>query len=397
MMGFFFSDEVRRNPYPWYEQVRSASPVLRDPDSDTWMLFDYASVRRAMDDHESFSSRVTHPGGRAPEWLVFLDPPRHTQLRAIVGRAFTPRAIAALEPRIRELSRELLDRAAQRGEVDLVAEYSGPLPAMVIAEMMGIPLADRPRFMRWSQAIVNLGYAIMGGEEGARAAREYVAVREEMTSYLMALIGERRLSPRDDLLTRLVQGEVDGEGLSDADILGFFQLLLSAATETTTNLIDNAVISFAENPDQLARLRESPGLMASAIEEVVRYRSPGQIMFRQSTRDVTLHGQTIPANRFVLVMIGSANRDAAQFASPDRFDIGRNPNPHIAFGHGIHFCLGAALARLEAKVALSDLLLGPVELELVRGEPWEPRQALHVHGPASLNVRLRSGTTAGVR
>ena len=394
MMGFFFSDEVRRNPYPWYEQVRSASPVLRDPQTDTWMLFDYDSVRRAMDDHETFSSRVTHPGGRAPEWLVFLDPPRHTALRAVVGRAFTPRAIGALEPRIRELSRTLLAGAVERRELDLVAEYSGPLPTMVIAEMMGIPLADRPRFMQWSQAIVNLSSAIMGGEEGARAGREYVAMRDEMTSYLTALIAERRAVARDDLLTRLVQGEVDGDGLSDADILGFFQLLLSAATETTTNLIDNAIISFAEHPDQLARLREAPHLMTPAIEEVVRYRSPGQIMFRQTTREVTLHGQTIPANRFVLMMVGSANRDATRFAAPDRFDIRRDPNPHIAFGHGIHFCIGAALARLEAKVALSDLLLGRLELELMRDEPWEPRRALHVHGPASMHVRLRSGATA---
>jgi cytochrome P450 len=358
------------------------------------MLFDYASVRRAMDDHETFSSRVTHPGGRAPEWLVFLDPPRHTKLRAVVGRAFTPRAIGALEPRIRELSRDLLHHAAEQGSVDLVAEYSGPLPTMVIAEMMGIPLADRPRFMTWSQAIVNLGYAIMGGEQGARAVREHAAVREEMTSYLTALVAERRTSPRDDLLTRLVEGEVDGEGLSDAEILGFFQLLLSAATETTTNLIDNAILSFAEHPGQLARLRAEPRLMATAIEEVVRYRSPGQIMFRQTTREVTLHGQTIPAGRFVLVMVGSANRDPARFSSADRFDIGRDPNPHIAFGHGIHSCLGAALARLEARVALSDLLLADFELALVHDEPWEPRSALHVHGPARLKVRITPARAA---
>lgn len=388
MMNFFFSDDVRRNPYHWYAQVRSSSPVLHDPRSDLWMLFDYASVKRAMDDHETFSSAVTPPTGRAPDWLVFQDPPRHTMLRAIVMRTFTPRAIAALEPRIRDLSRELLDASIARGEMDLVADYAGPLPVLVIAELMGIPLDDRDRFARWSHAIVNLSYAIVGGEEAARAIREHAPAREEMRTYITHLAESRRSAPRDDLLTRLVQAEVDGQRLTTEEILGFFQLLLSAATETTTNLIDNAVLCFLEHPDQLERLRRSPELLSSAIEEVVRYRSPGQAMFRETRCEVELHGRTIPAGKFVLVMVGSANRDPAQFADPDRFDIARNPNPHIAFGRGIHFCLGAALARLEARVALSDLFGRLDDIALADDEPWEPRRALHVHGPARLPIRF---------
>jgi len=174
------------------------------------------------------------------------------------------------------------------------------------------------------------------------------------------------------------------------DILGFFQLLLSAATETTTNLIDNAVLSFIENPAQLRRLRDDPSLLGSAIEEVVRFRSPGQAMFRETTRDVELHGRTIPAGAFVLVMVGSANRDPLRFADADVFDIARDPNPHIAFGHGIHYCLGAALARLEARVALTDLFDRIESIELASDEPWEPRKALHVHGPARLPIRFSS-------
>jgi cytochrome P450 len=390
MMSFFFSDEVRRDPYPWYEQVRAASPVLRDPRTDSWMLFDYASVKRAMDDPATFSSRVVHPGGRAPEWLVFLDPPQHSKLRAIVSRAFTPRAIAALEPRVRELSAQLLDAAMTQETVDLVSGYSGPLPVFVIAELIGIPLNDWPRFIEWSRVIVNLGYAILGGEAAARAVREHAQVKQEMTDYLGALIEQRRSAPGDDLLSTIVHGEVDGERLSGAEILAFFQLLLSAATETTTNLIDNAVLCFMEHPDQLARLRADPQLLASAIEEVVRYRSPGQIMFRQTTQEVELDGQRIPANRFVLLMVGSANRDPRQFTTANRFDIGRDPNPHVGFGHGIHYCLGAALSRLEARVALPDLLSRMPSFVLAGDEPWTPRAALHVHGPERLVLRARS-------
>lgn len=360
MMHFFFSDDVRRNPYPWYEQVRAASPVLCDPSSGIWMLFDHASVKRAMNEPEVFSSRAAPPGGLPFDWLVFSDPPRHTMLRAIIMRAFTPRSIEQLEPRIRALSAELLDRAAPPGRsggtMDLVADYAAPLPTTVIAEMLGIPGTDRERFQRWSEAIVNLSYSISGGEEGARAQREFREARREIAAYLADGLADRRRTPREDLLTRLVQGEVDGQRLTDDEITGFFILLLSAATETTTNLIDNAMLCLIDHPDQRARLERDPSLLPAAIEEVVRFRSPASIMFRATTRDVELHGQTIPAGRLVLLMIGSANRDPAQFADPERFDIARAPTQHIGFGHGIHFCLGAPLGRMEGEIAFTSLL-----------------------------------------
>lgn len=382
------SDDIRRNPYPLYEQMRSASPVLHFPPSDLWMIFDYEGVKRALYDHDAFSSTVSPSSAKAPDWLVFSDPPRHTKLRAIIMRAFTPRSIASLYPRIQELSRELLDPTLERGEMDFLADYSGPLPTMVIAEMIGIPVADRPQFLRWSEVIVNLSYTISGGEEGARAVREHAAVKEEMKAYLADMLEERRKAPKDNLLTRLVEAEVDGERLAEEDILGFFQLLLAAGTDTTTNLINNALLCLIENPDQLARLRAAPDLLPSAIEEILRYRSPGQVMFRATKRDIEMHGQVIPAGKFVLAMIGSANRDPRQFKDADRFDIGRDPNPHIAFGHGIHFCLGAALSRVEAKIALSDFLERVKSFELASDEPWEPRKALHVHGPARLPIRF---------
>jgi cytochrome P450 len=189
-------------------------------------------------------------------------------------------------------------------------------------------------------------------------------------------------------LTRLVEAEVDGERLSQKEILGFFQLLLVAGTETTTNLINNALLCLVENPEQLARLKSTPNLLPSAIEEVLRYYTPVQWVFRGTRRDVEMHGQVIPAGSLVLPGIGSANRDPKQFRDPDRFDMLRDPNPHIAFGHGIHFCLGAALSRLEARIALAELLERMRSFELASDQPWQPRQALHVYGPASLPIRF---------
>ena len=388
MVGFLFSAETRRDPYPWYAQMRAASPVFCDPTTGTWLLFDFASVRVAMNDPETFSSRVVPPGGRAPDWLVFNDPPRHSLLRAAVTRAFTPRAIAALEPRIREISAGLLADAAATGTMDLIADYATPLPILVIAEMMGIPSVDRERFARWSQVIVNLSYSMMGGAEAKRTATEFFAVRPEMHAYVMTLVAERRVNPGNDLLSTIVHSNADGQQLTDEDAFGFFLLLLSAATETTTNLIGNAVVSLLNHPAQLHLLRSQRELLPNAIEEIVRYRSPGQVMFRQTTRDVELHGRTIPANSFVLVMVGSANRDTTHFPDANAFDITRHPIPHIAFGHGIHFCLGAGLARLEGRIALTQLLDDLNDIQLADDEPWEPRQALHVHGPARLPVRV---------
>jgi cytochrome P450 len=384
----FLSEDMRRDPYPLYEQMRGASPVLNFPGTDMWLLFDYESVKRAITDSEAFSSSVTPPTGKAPDWMIFSDPPRHSNLRAIVMRAFTPKTISALEPRVRELSRRLLSRHLERGELDLVGDYSDLLPTLVIAEMLGIPSKDLATFQRWSGIIAKLSYALTGGEEALRGLAEHAAAKEEMRLYLTDLLAERRRSPQDDLLTRLSEAEVDGQRLSLEDILGFFQLLLLAGTETTTSTISNAMLCFLEYPEQLARLRREPQLLPSAIEEVIRFRSPTQFVFRESRREVELHGQRIPPGKMVLPMIGAANRDPSHFSEPERFDIARNPNPHIAFGHGIHFCLGAALARLEARVALSDLLEHFADFQRTSSEPWEPRQGLLVHGPARLPLHF---------
>ena len=386
-----FSDEVRRNPYPLYAQMRATSPVLRvPPPFNGWVVFDYESVKWVLNDHETFSSRVPAPRN----WFIFFDPPAHTKLRALISRAFTPRMIANLEPRIRELSGELLDRAMVGDTMDLAADYAVPLPMKVIAGMIGIPLSDWATYKRWSDCILRLSYSRSGGEEAEQSVREFHAASSEMRDYLAGLIAAQQRQPLDDLLTRLIEAEVDGERLSAEEVLGFFQLLVVAGQETTSDLIDNAILSLLEHPDQLARLRAEPALLESAIEEVLRYRSPLQWVMRTPRRDVQVRGQTIPAGSLLLPMIGSANRDAGAFAEPDRFEIARQPNPHVAFGHGLHFCLGAALSRLEARIALTDVLTRFRRMELASEEPWPPRQALHVHGPASLPIRFQASSRA---
>jgi cytochrome P450 len=383
-----FDDAMRRDPYPVYERLRVTSPVFHVAAADLWMLFDHASVKRALHDHEAFSSAVGASRGLSFEWLMFMDPPRHTKLRAIINRAFTSRSIAALEPRIRELAAGLVDEVVGLGEVDIEAKLATPLPMMVIAELLGLPLRDWPRLVGWSQAIMNLAATIMGSAEGAAASSAaFLRADHEMSEYLGELVAARRSHPLDDLLTRLVTAEVDGERLGDGELLRFFELLLAAGTETTTNLIDNAIVCLADHPDQLARILTEPAFVEPAVEEVLRFRSPGQAMFRATRQAVELHGVTIPAGKMVLPMIGAANRDPEVFPDPARFDIARDPNPHLAFGHGIHFCLGAPLSRLEARVALGELLPRIRRLELV-SKDWQPRAPFHVHGPASLPVRL---------
>ncbi|HEV7226649.1 MAG TPA: cytochrome P450 [Pirellulales bacterium] len=380
-----FSDDMRRDPFPLYDQMREGPGVFHvPPPFDAWLIFDYEGVKRALADHESFSSAVPAPRN----WFLFSDPPRHTQQRALISRAFTPRVIANLEPRIRQLSRELLEAALVREEVDLVAEYSVPLPMKVIAEMIGIPAADWARFKRWSDGIVKLSYTRSGGEDAALAAQEFTAVTAEMNDYLAGMIEHLRSSPKEGLLTNLVSAEIDGERLTQEEILGFFQLLVVGGQETTTNLINNAVLCLIEHPGELARLRAAPELLPSAIEEVLRYRSPLQWMMRTPKREIEVHGQSIPPGKLVLAMIGSANRDPRHFEDPERFDITRDPNPHIAFGHGSHFCLGSPLARLEARIALADFLQRAKRFELAGDEAWEPRKGLHVHGPARLPIRI---------
>lgn len=369
------------NPFDWYREMRESQPVAFDAARGIWSAFRYDDVRRVLSDYAVFSSERGGPGagGNNPlgASIISTDPPRHRQRRALVTQAFTPRTVTQLEPRIEAIVGELLDAVAGTGEMDLIGDFAYPLPVIVIAELLGIPTEDRAQFKQWSDAIVSGPHA--AGMDGRNP-------QAEMAVYFRGLIEQRRREPRNDLISSLLDAQIEGQHLTEMELLGFCILLLVAGNETTTNLIGNAVLCFDEFPDALARVREQPGLLPSAIEEVLRYRSPVQSMFRSVAADTELGGRVVPAGSFMIAWIGSANRDPDQFPDPDRFDVERSPNRHLAFGQGIHFCLGAPLARLEARVALAALLARMPGLRRVSEAPLEPMPSSIVYGVRHLPI-----------
>ncbi|MDF2631143.1 MAG: cypA9 [Symbiobacteriaceae bacterium] len=381
-----FTPEMRLNPHPLYAQMRRHQPVVYLEPLGTWAVFGYDEVRTVFSDYTRFSSQISHlfTDPEKGTSLVFSDPPKHTMLRAIVGKAFTAAAIAKMEPRITALTHELLDKVAATGCMDVVADLSTPLPVIVIAEMLGAPTQDREKFKYWSNAEADLFNAVVTGN----VPDHLVQADLELEAYIKNLAEERRVAPREDLISALVAAEVEDQKLSEGDLIQFVKLLLVAGNETTTTLIGNAVLTLLEHPDQLALLRANPSLIPSAIEEVLRFRSPVQAQFRIATQDLVLGGQTIKAGDKVGAFLGSANRDAAKFANPDTFDITRDPNHHLSFGHGIHFCLGAPLARLETRVALTALLERFATWERADNEPLQMVPGLVMWGLSTLPLRV---------
>ena len=360
----------------WYARMREITPVAPGEQSGVWDLFGYGDVRTALSDHATFSSARAMGGGGGNvlgESLIATDPPRHRQLRGVVDRAFTPRAVQALGPRIAELTEGLLDEFSG-DELDLVEAFTTPLPVFVIAELLGVPAADRADFKRWSDA------AVTGDPSGTR----------EMAAYFGRLIAGRRASgaTNGDLIGALLAAEQDGQRLTEHELLGFCVLLLIAGNETTTNLLGNTVQILSAHPEARAEILADPELWPGAIEESLRFHSPVQCMFRATTRDTTLGDQTIPAGSLIRSWIASANRDESAFPDAARFDPRRAPNRHIAFGVGVHFCLGAPLARLEAQIALPALYRRFPDLRVAVGRPIEYLPSGIIHGPATLPVNL---------
>jgi cytochrome P450 len=375
--------ERELNPFPWYARMRASEPVAYDRHWGSYSVFRYADVQRVLSEHATFSSNRT--GGQEAQHplsasLISSDPPRHRQLRNLVSQAFTPRAVAALEPRIAQIVDELLDAVAPLSRMDVVDDLAYPLPVIVIAELLGIPAADRDRFKAWSDSVVT-------GQAGAQRGN----LQREMAMYFMQTIERRRHEPGDgDLITALLGAEVDGQKLTEMELLGFCMLLLVAGNETTTNLIGNAILCFDEQPEVYERLRADPALLPGAIEEVLRYRSPVQAMDRVTSTETVVGDVTMPAGTWVSAWIGSANRDEEQFPAADTFDITRMPNKHVAFGQGVHFCLGAPLARLEARVALGALLERLRDIRRVPDVELEPLQSTIVYGVRHLPVTFRA-------
>ena len=353
------SKELMADPFPVYQKLRDDHPAYYNRDLDLWVLSRYEDVNAALNDVETYSSANSVTVGGAPSemmaqtpMMIMMDPPRHTELRLLVSRAFTPRRVAELEPRIREIAVELIDDFIATGSGDIVDAFSGPLPTTVIGEMLGVPTEDRKWFKDRSNAMLNQN----AGEIRARGGEPDFTPVLELLGYLADVYKQRRAEPRDDLMSALLAAEIAGKRLDEPELLGFALLLLIAGNETTTNLISNTLDLLDRHPESCEQLAKNPDLIPDAIEEILRYESPVVGLGRVLERDVHLHGQSLKKGQHVQLLYASANRDERWLADADTFDITRKPTRHLAFGFGTHFCLGASLARLEGRVALEELL-----------------------------------------
>ena len=377
--------EYIANPYSLYKQLRMEDPVLWDEGTRGWVLTGYAAVMATLRDPRLSAERFMMDTSWVPEELretlgppihaltrqmLFLDPPDHTRLRSLVAKAFTPRVVEAMRPRIQQIVDDLLDAVQASGRMDVMKDFAYPLPAIVIAEMLGVPPADRDRFTKWTQTF---GRLLDGGDftlEGLFQALDGIA---EFMEYFRQIIRQRSVAPRDDLMQAMINAEERGDVLSEEELLGNCVLLLAAGHGTTTHLIGNGMLALLQHPGQLQQLRDDPSLISSAVEELLRYDSPVQMTSRRAKEDLVIGGKHISAGQEVLMCLGAANRDPAQFPDPDQLNLRRRENRQLSFGYGIHFCLGAPLARVEAEIAFNTLLRRFQELRLETGIlEWGP-------------------------
>lgn len=343
----WFSPAFLSDPYAHYRQMRETDPVHWDAGRRSWLLFRYADIDTVLRDDASFSARQ----GYAPSMLV-TDPPEHTRLRSLVNKAFTARAVRDLAPRIQQIIDGLLDSVSGRDEMEAIAGFAYPLPITVIAELLGVD-PDRRDFFR--EASVPLALAL-GPVRDPQLAQNALGGRFELMTYFDELIQQRRAEPRDDLVSAMIQAEDRGDFFTHQELLGMMLLLLVGGHETTVNLIGNGLLALLRNPDQLETFRDNEGGERTAIDEMLRYDSPVQYSGRIAKKDAEVGGKTIRAGQTVRMIFGAANRDPEVFADPEALDVTRDPNEHMAFGYGTHFCLGAQLARLEGELALSTLV-----------------------------------------
>ncbi|WP_433075598.1 cytochrome P450 [Dactylosporangium sp. CA-052675] len=351
--------------YDWLRRARDAGPVWHDTANDAYHVLRHDEVVGVLSEpwtfSSDFSSLAPPPEPGMPNFteasLSVTDPPMHTQLRKIISQAFTPRMIAGLEPRITALATDLLDAIEGRDNVEMVRDLAAPLPVVVIAEMLGIPSDDWATFRRWAEYLLPDAADVTAGqfEEGGYA-KTRAAELNEMADYLLAHVHDRRKSPKDDLFTRLVEATSDGEHLTDKQVVNFSVFLLLAGHLTTTLTLTNAVLAFNDSPGTLERVRADRSLVPGALEEVLRFRPPVSFLYRFTTQEAAIAGTPVPPGKIVVNWIHSANRDPRKFAEPDRFDPGRSPNPHLTFSHGIHYCLGVPLARMEFSVVFGAML-----------------------------------------
>ena len=385
--------ENRSDPYRIYSFIREHEPVHHAPDG-SWVLTRYDHSAALLRDPRFSTNPARLTEGRdaaamgpirqvGSSLMMFLDPPDHTRLRSLVSQAFTPRMVESLRPRIQLLVDELLDAVVERGEMDIVADLAYPLPTVVICELLGVPAEDRERFKAWSADASRLldGYLDQAAMDKGMVAGMY------LFQYFTDLVEARRRQPGNDLLSALLAAETAGDTLTHAELLSTATLLFVAGFETTMNLLGNGTLALLRNPHQLARMRDDPSLVRSGVEELLRYDSPVHVTARIATHDVEIGGQRVREGEQVVSILGAANRDPEQFVEPDRLDVSRSPNRHLAFGGGPHFCLGAALARLEGQIALATLLGRLPDLQLATAEPTY-RDHYVIRGLNELKIRF---------
>ncbi|PMB06897.1 cytochrome P450 [Fischerella thermalis CCMEE 5273] len=370
------ASDVRFNPlYPfsWYQHMLTHHPIYYHKKQKQWHLFRYQDVKEALRNHQLFQQDAREETSSPLESsLVMLSPPKHGQMRSLISQAFTPKAVQQLQPRIREIARTLLEEVKESGSMDLVESFSYPLPVIVIAELLGIPKEDREQFKKWSDHIVEsteLDDLDMSDASGRiwkwpkkavrqiRIIQRFRRAEKEMGAYFLEIIRERKKNPKADLISQLIRAEVEGEKLTDFELLGFCMLLLIAGNETTTNLINNVVLCMDQFPHVQEHVAQHPTDIRKVVEETLRYRAPVPTLSRIAGEDVDVRGYRIKKGERVILWLGAANHDSTQFPRPHDFNWNRTNHKHMAFGHGIHFCLGAPLARLEAEIALRELFL----------------------------------------
>ncbi|HJM88332.1 MAG TPA: cytochrome P450 [Dehalococcoidia bacterium] len=396
------SVRYREDPYPKLRELRERDPVHRMELTGTWQVTRYADVAWILRDPRFSADRDPPDTGlidhdiveqsafvkMLSENLLGLDPPDHTRLRNLVNMAFTPRVIAAMEPRVQAITDQLLDAATERAmhngrQIDVIKDLAEPLPVTVISELLGVPSEDHAQFRRWSYDLARALDPLFEVQILDNADR---AVRE-LTEYFRPLVEARRRAPGDDLISALVRAEEEGDRLSEDELYAFCVLLLGAGSETTTNLIGNGFLALHQQPEQLRLLRDDPSLADSAIEELLRFDAPVQLTSRVALEDVTIGERAVRAGEFIVLSLAGANRDPAQFADPDRLDVTRAENRHLSFSLGNHYCLGSPLARLEARTAIMSLLERFPATSLLDAEPrW--REMVTLRGLTTLPVAV---------
>jgi len=385
-------------PYEYFGHLRETEPVYKNETWGGWIVTRYEDVRKCLQDDEHLSVEVEANRLRDssldiprtkemfPKWIIYLDPPEHTKLRQIIGEAFNPEMVANQQEEVEEVTESLIKAMEQRapGETDFIEDFAHPLPVRVICKIMGFPLEDGDELGEWSKDIGLTLFHYYDSDQ--RHQRTEEAVRE-FTDYLRAIVRERRENPQDDLISYLNQAEADGEMLTEDEVVATAVLLLFAGHETTTKLLANGVLELVRHPDQLELLRENPSLASKAVEEILRYHGTSKSLTRGVVEDFELRGKQIETGERVLLSQAAANRDPRKFDDPDTFDITRGSMEHLGFGHGTHHCLGAPLARLEARVAFSTLVQAFPDMELATDRVEWTRFPL-VRGPEELPLRL---------